>query len=127
VPKEITFTLEDDDGEEFEYSLPSRYEVCSECNGEGRHVNRSIEPDGGGFTSSEWEEACYDDPDFAEDYFGGVYDVTCTECHGNRVVPVVDEECLSPEQKEIYSRYLEQQEDDAYYAYERAAERRMGY
>jgi len=122
----ITFTIEDDDGEEITYLLPTKYEVCDRCRGTGRHVNPNIEPYGGGFTYSEWQEACYEDPDFAEDYFSGVYDVICSECKGLRVVPVVNEDVLDEKQQETYKIYLEMQRDAAYTAAEMAAERRMG-
>ena len=34
-----------------------------------------------------------EDPDFQEDYFSGLYDVTCKTCHGRNVilVPVAQE------------------------------------
>jgi len=122
----ITFTIEEDD-EEIEYSLPTRYEVCNECRGEGKHVGRAVESDGGGFTSSEWQEACHDDPDFAEDYFGGIYDVVCECCHGARVVPVVDEDSLTLEQMDVLKKYEEYQREQYDYEASCAAERRMGY
>ncbi len=126
MPNDITFVIEDDDGEEVEYSLPAKFEVCDCCGGEGKHVNPNIECDGGGFTYSEWQEACQEDNDFAANYMSGKYDVTCYECKGLRVVPVVNESILTTEQKEVYDRYLEYQENEYNYAAERASERRMG-
>lgn len=66
--------------------LRAHYVVCDDCDGQGV-TTRHIEPDGGGFTSSEWAEACADDPDFAENYFSGMYDRRCPACDGMRVVP----------------------------------------
>jgi hypothetical protein len=64
------------------------WRVCGTCGGKGRHVNPSIDADHG-ITAEEFA----DDPDFAEDYFGGVYDVTCHECGGKRVVPELRDPC----------------------------------
>lgn len=66
-------------------------EVCGLCEGRGT-TTAHVEHDGGGFTSSEWAEACAEDHDFAEDYISGNYDRPCPECKGKNVVPVVDED-----------------------------------
>ena len=58
------------------------WEVCGTCEGRGKHVNPSI--DAHGLTREDFDE----DPDFAESYFRGDYDMPCNECHGRRVVPV---------------------------------------
>ena len=54
--------------------------VCPVCEGEGKTVNPSI--DCNGLTAADFAE----DPDFAEDYRNGVYDVRCNACLGERVV-----------------------------------------
>jgi len=54
--------------------------VCPVCEGEGKTVNPAI--DCNGLTSEDFAE----DPDFAEDYRSGVYDITCRACNGQRVV-----------------------------------------
>ena len=104
-----------------EIALPLHWVVCDRCRGEGKHTNPSI--DGNGITGSEWAEMCYEDEDFAEHYFSGVYDVTCEECDGKRVTKAVNLSAMSPEQVEEYE--LQQQERrreelDSYY------ERRAG-
>lgn len=104
----ITFTYENDDGEEVEESLPTRFEVCPTCRGNGKHVNRNI--DDNGITGSEWAELCAEDEDFADNYMSGMYDVTCEECNGIRVIPEIDVESLSEDQKKLYEIYCEQQE-----------------
>ena len=38
----IKFTEVDDSGEEIEHELPSKFEVCSECEGNGTHLAPSI-------------------------------------------------------------------------------------
>lgn len=73
------------------FRLPVIKEVCPICEGKGTIVNRSI--DGNGISADEF----YDDPDFAEAYMSGVYDVVCDECNGLRVVDVVDESRLDDE------------------------------
>ncbi len=73
-----------ENGDEIEIELPSMFEVCPVCSGSGSHVNPSI--DSSGLSSL----VLNDDPDFAEAYIRGDYDVTCNRCEGRRVVPVVD-------------------------------------
>lgn len=50
--------------------------ICPACKGEGRCVNPNI--DSNGLTRDDFAE----DPDFAEDYLSGAYDVTCAACGG---------------------------------------------
>lgn len=87
MAKELKIVLFRDDTE---IELPIRFEVCSGCGGHGKHVNRNI--DGNGLSREDFDE----DPDFREDYFAGVYDVTCDTCGGRRVVPVIDEARCDP-------------------------------
>lgn len=75
----IALLIDEEDGET-EISLVLEWEVCSTCDGNGKHVNPSI--DAHGLTAGDFAE----DPDFAEDYFNGIHDVECHECHGRRVV-----------------------------------------
>lgn len=70
-------------------TLPTRKEVCHECNGEGQSS---------AYLGSFSREDLDNDPDFAESYFAGHYDRTCTVCNGLRVVDVVDEARLTPEE-----------------------------
>lgn len=72
-----------------EVEFPAKFEVCERCRGKGSHCNPAI--DGNGLSREDFDE----DPDFEEAYFRGDYDVSCYECKGLRVVPVVDEERLS--------------------------------
>ena len=122
----IEFTIENDDGEEVEYSLPSKNEVCSRCEGYGTHLNPSIGEHA--YTREEFEESF--DYEEQEEYFkrGGRYDVTCEECRGKRVIEVPDENVINcnSKYKEAWELYQQKQADD--YEYERlcAAERRMG-
>lgn len=118
----ITYTTYDEDGSETEHKLPSRWEICDVCRGNGT-TTRHIECDGGGFTGSEWAEACHDDPDFADNYFSGVYDRPCPDCNGSGKVQVVDRESVSPA---ILASMEADADEEAEYQAMRAAERRMG-
>lgn len=104
-----------DDG--CEIQLPTKWEVCSVCEGAGKHVNPSI--DANGLSAEE----LYEDPDFAEDYFNGTYDVTCNRCAGRTTERVVDLDRLTPEQLKLYE---EQCEADSEYEAMCRAERAMG-
>lgn len=66
--------------------LPCKFEVCSLCEGEGTHVNPSI--DAHGVSGEEFAE-------LMEDYANGFFNILCNECHGLRVVWVVDRERCS--------------------------------
>ena len=116
-PPVILWETEDDEGTEQVFRLPCVWEVCPTCDGNGRHVNPSI--DAGGLSAEDFDQ----DPDFYEGYMGGVYDVTCAECGGKRVVPVPDVQACD---KAILKRYISHLEDEAAHARDVAAERRMG-
>lgn len=102
----------------------ARYEVCDLCDGKGTHVNPDI--DCGGISSDDpfWEDDIdYDDDDGPTSrYMRGDYDVACYACKGKRVVPVVAEDNNADDLKLWHKK----QRDDAAYAAECAAERRMG-
>jgi hypothetical protein len=107
----------DDDGSEVEMEIPLKFEVCDTCQGTGEHVNPSIDCDG--LTCEDFD----DDPDFAESYCSGAYNVTCYGCGGKRVQMDVDLARCSPEQKKVMEEMIEQQARDMQ---ERAWERKMG-
>lgn len=88
-------------------------EICPTCQGRGSHVNPSI--DAHGISGEEMSE----DPDFAEAYFNGAFDVTCAECHGESVVPV-------PEDVNVLNAIQAIEEGDSESMAEMEAERRMG-
>ena len=87
--------------------------VCDVCEGRGSYVNPSI--DAHGISGHEFDE----DPDFAESYFQGVYDVTCSLCGGKNVVPYPTD----PKIQEQVEAWFEEQ---SYYRSECESERRMG-
>lgn len=100
-PKAMRFRIDlrECDGDVTE--APAKYEVCSTCRGTGSHVNPSI--DSHGLSSSDFDE----DPDFAEAYFGGRYDVACYRCGGQRVAPVLDRKRCSPEVLGVFDEWAE--------------------
>lgn len=97
-----TVYLEDDT----EVELPTSWQVCPVCDGEGKHVNPSI--DCGGISSERFAE----DPEFAEDYFSGTYDVPCNHCDGRSTVRGVNWEALSPVVKAAYEQQLQDEAND---------------
>lgn len=93
-----------DDGSEIE--LPTKWAVCPVCDGRGSHVNPSI--DASGIPAEQFQ----DDPDFAEQYWNGTYDQTCTRCKGRTTIPVVDWDQMSPDQVRDYEAQLREEEND---------------
>jgi hypothetical protein len=95
--KQHVLIIELDDGTETE--IPSKFEVCWRCEGQGSHVNPAI--DGNGISPEEFAE----DPDFAEAYLAGHYDVRCETCHGERVTLEPDYDQMSPDLAEQVEEY----------------------
>jgi len=91
-------------GDEVWVDLPTYWEVCPICDGEGKHVNPSI--DAGGLTQDDFDE----DPDFRQNYLEGVYDIPCNYCGGKRVVKMVNTDLLSDD---VAEAFRDQQRDDA--------------
>jgi hypothetical protein len=122
----ITFEYEDENSCEIEHEFPAKYEVCSRCDGRGTHANPSI--DGNGITESEMDEILHEDPDFLDNYQGGMYDVICHQCKGLRVELMIDEDAIlgSDKHKEAYEAYLLDKKENELYQREVEFERRMG-
>jgi hypothetical protein len=87
--------------------LPTVFDVCDLCRGTGSVVNPSM--DAGGLTEEDFDR----DPDFREEYFSGMHDITCPQCRGKRVIPVVNEAGMSKEQKVAYNEYIKEQQERA--------------
>lgn len=117
----MTVTLVDANGDGYEESLPAKYEVCPRCHGAGRHDNPAF---CNGITASEWRDEW--DEESREGYLSGRYDVTCGVCNGERVVTVVDESRLTPEQRQDMDRYEKQLDESAALDRMYEAERRFG-
>ena len=96
--------------------------ICPLCNGNGKHVNPSI--DSNGITGEEMREM---DEDFREDYMSGVFDVICARCKGERWVLKVNREHSDEASVAAWDRNLKEEYDFvAMCEAEREAERRAG-
>lgn len=106
--------LSDETGQdETEHELPAKYEVCGRCEGSGKHLNQSI--GGHAYSAEEFDEA-FPDGEQREQYFqrGGIYDVPCAECGGERVVLVVDERaCRVGPLREVLRQWRRQEAERA--------------
>jgi len=117
--------------EDWTFQAPADLQACPLCRGTGKVVDPAI--DCGGISSREFAE----DPGFAEDYFGGSYDILCPRCRGQNVVPDVIEPGTEDDpgrrdgdwsviRLELYQRLQDWERDEADYQAICAAERRMG-
>lgn len=115
---------DDDDEVEMEEKFPAKLEVCWKCEGHGTHLTPSIGEHA--YSSEEFYES-FDDEESREQYFkrGGIYDVTCHECKGRNVLPVVDESAFNEEQKAMYARFVVADEERARHDAECREEARM--
>ena len=111
----LSYETVDKEGEFTVFTVKAIYVVCPLCDGKGRHVNPSI--DSQGLTREDFD----DDPDFREDYFSGMYDQECNECHGKRVVPIPDKRDLKAKEA------IKLENDWAAEARNQARESEMGY
>lgn len=118
----ITVNVYDEDGDDELVTFPMKFAVCGLCEGRGKHVNPSI--DAHGIPAHE----LHDDPDFAEAYHSGTYDVPCFRCGGQNVEPVVDLDSprMTAATHQLWIRHeLNQRAEAEWRAIERM-ERRMG-
>lgn len=95
----------------------SKYVICPTCGGEGKTVNPNV--DAHGLTAEDFAE----DPDFAENYMSGLYDVTCGACDGKRVVT---RERLRQLRQNAEDRRLAAREDGDWESYRIAGDYRYG-
>jgi hypothetical protein len=120
----ITITIENDEGEETEHELPSKMEVCYDCEGHGMVLNESMR-----YHAYTCDDEEMHDPEFREEYFrrGGIYDVQCPTCKGRNVIKVIDREMVEKNEalKPILAQWDEQEEDRAQADAEYEAECRM--
>ncbi len=112
---------ETDTGEARRTEMPTIREVCRRCDGNGVHDPAAFDC---GFTQPDFAE----DTDFAEEYFSGRYDVTCTECNGRNVVDYMDLGSPLTSEQQDYLNWLSLENDAlAYIQAEQDSERQMGY
>jgi len=123
----LTWTEEDEDGVEHQRAIPHKWEICHSCAGDGTIPDRAISPTGdGSWTGSEFAEACHEDEDFRDHYFGGMYDVACPDCSGSGKTKAIDWTALEQRDPALAKRYEDHLKDEACFEAECAAERRMG-
>lgn len=112
-----TVILEDEDGNEEPVQVHVSRVVCQTCEGDGKHVNPSV--DAGGLSQEDFDE----DRDFRDEYMGGMYDVTCYECQGLRVTWELDEAATG---KDLVRRFRKAEREQAEFEAVSRAERMMG-
>lgn len=95
----------------------SKWIICPVCLGEGSTVDPAI--DCHGISAEEFRE----DPDFAEEYFAGTYDVVCAGCEGLRVVAP---ERVQELEDNAQTRRLAAREDGDFETFRGAADWRWG-
>ena len=115
---------DDDAMEEIWFDFPTKprfASVCREC-----HGSRTVLVPG--LRGLDMTDSVREDPDFAEEYFGGRYDQTCSRCNGSGAELVTDEIDYELAEKQhprecamIRDLWEQQQADAAYSAAERAA------
>ena len=92
--------------------------ICPVCDGDGKTVNPAI--DANGLTADDFA----DDPDFADDYLGGVYDIACRACNGTGKLRKSDKARLA---EAAADRRLAAMEDGDFEGYSVAHDYRWGY
>lgn len=104
-------TVEMDDGTEV--TLPTRWVICSTCQGNGAHSHHV-----GCLTHDDYDRW---DREEIDSYFSGGYDQECSVCDGTGKVVEVDERRCDPAALAAYRLDLKMERDDAaLYAAERA-------
>lgn len=111
--KEIKYT-DAETGDEVTVKVPHVNEVCGRCEGHGTHLTPSI--GNHAYSVEEFNEA-FDDDESRAEYFkrGGIYDVQCEECHGEKVIAVPTEDGATPDQKKHIQAFHQEQEDNRRY------------
>lgn len=105
-----------------DYAFPAKWVVCYDCGGDGTTYLGWSAGEQPAFTSEDF----YEDPDFAEDYFGGFYDKQCPACKGRTTILEIEEKFLNEEQAAFYKAYCDDQYEEYLYQREVEAERRFG-
>lgn len=109
--------FDEEDDERVNRKPEGPFILCPVCEGRGTTVNPNI--DGNGLTAEDF----YNDPDFAEDYFSGVFDVQCRACGGKRVITA---ERIEELDQNAADRELAYREDGVYDPSYNPRDRRYG-
>ena len=103
-----------DEGDEEIILVPATYEVCWDCEGEGKTLNENLR---GAFTQDQFYE-CFDDEESRLEYRKGgkgIYGVPCKTCKGRTTIAEPD---TTTEIGKEYAKHLEEmkqeEESDAY-------------
>lgn len=121
-PHTISFTFENDDGDEIVVDFPTRWEICDDCHGEGTTYLGWTSNEQPAFTQEDFEEEGYD---FKHDYLSGAYDKDCPTCDGSGKIRVIDENSAESRYPEAFSEYLSYMKNEADYRAAVNAERRF--
>lgn len=113
---------EDDDGNELEVNILEEWTICSDCKGDGKVLCDGMR--GHAYSMEEFYEEF--DEDERHGYFNGRYDVGCRECSGSGKVKQVNWEKLAIEDPELVAEIEAYYKNEADFASECEAERRMG-
>lgn len=98
--------------------MTAKWKICPVCRGDGKTVNPNI--DAHGLTANDFAE----DPDFAENYFRGNYDIECAACKGSGKIRPGDHKRL---REAAEDRRLAAREDGDVEGYMTAGDFRYGY
>jgi len=118
MPKDIEYTVYDEDGDSYEVTLPGKWRICDDCEGDGRTSAHM-----GSWTASEWAQ---EDPDFQEDYMAGRYDRACPHCKGTGKVHCIDWSALKNQDPKLHDQIVAQEREQAAWEREAYYERLMG-
>lgn len=100
----------------------SAWVICGLCNGDQKVVNPSI--DAGGLSREDFD----DDPDFAEAYMSGAYDIQCPRCNGRGSIRESDQRrIIDREHAAADDRRLAAREDGDFEGYCTAGDARWGH
>lgn len=113
MPVNVTTIYDADDNE---VELPTKWAICGTCRGNGQHSLRL-----GAITQEDREQ--WSDDEF-EDYMAGAYDEACDPCGGSGKIKVVDQDQLTPEQRQAWQDATRAEEE---YQAEVRAEQRYFY
>lgn len=110
--------------DEIKVNFPACWVICPDCEGCATDRGHNVECDGGGFTTSEWNEQ---DEDFREAYLRGDYDQPCLFCKGLGRIQIINEDAVTGWRAKILLKaFHDQMRDNAEIDAIQAAERRMG-
>lgn len=115
---DLIWNRETEEGVEETITIPSKWEICSTCDGEGHHSREF-----GAISSDDWYGPDWDD-ESRETYLSGGYDKRCEDCQGTGKCRVPDWDGMNQELATQYQQHLDEQ---AHYRAQEAHERKMGY